>query len=112
MEQENDDLIKAGEAFRAIADRLGVSIDPGATVRVTPEERDELMRALALYYEKLRQIMGADAALQRPRPRCVAEVRRPPGLKHLRRLGPRWRGSGLRTSPKLLLLAEGDFIAT
>ena len=50
-ERMNDDRNKAGEDFRAVADRLGVSVAPGATVRVTPEERDELMRAMALYYE-------------------------------------------------------------
>ena len=59
-----NDLTKAGEDFSAIADRLGVSVAPGATVRVTPEERDELMRALALDYERMRQFMGAVADWQ------------------------------------------------
>ena len=31
---------------------------------MTPEERDELMRALALHYERMRQFMGADAGWQ------------------------------------------------
>jgi hypothetical protein len=62
--RENDDLVKAGDDFRAIADRLGVSVAPGATVRVTPEERDELMRALALHYETMRRFMGAVASWQ------------------------------------------------
>jgi hypothetical protein len=59
-----DDLTKANEDFHAIADRLGVSVAPGATVRVTPEERDELMRALALYYEKTRSFMAYNARWQ------------------------------------------------
>ena len=58
------DLTKSGDDFRAIADRLGVSVAPGATVRVTPEERDELMRALALHYETMRRFMGAVASWQ------------------------------------------------
>ena len=63
-ERMNDDRNKAGEEFRAVADRLGISVAPGATVRVTPEERDELMRASALYYEKWREFMGAVASWQ------------------------------------------------
>jgi hypothetical protein len=63
-ERGSEDRIKAGEDFRAVADRLGVSVAPGATVRVTPEERDELMRALALYYESMRHFMSAIAAWQ------------------------------------------------
>src|ERR1019366_1943218 len=62
--RENDDLVKAGEDFRAVADRLGVSVAPGAMVRVTPEERDELMRALALFYEKNPDLMAAVASWQ------------------------------------------------
>jgi hypothetical protein len=49
----SDERNKAGEDFRAVADRLGVSVAPGATVRVTPEERDQLMLALGLWYEKM-----------------------------------------------------------
>ena len=63
-ERMNDDRNKAGEDFRAVADRLGVSVAPGATVRVTPEERDELMRAMALYYEKTRSFMAYNARWQ------------------------------------------------
>jgi len=63
-ERRNDDRTRAGEDFLAVADRLGVSVDSGATVRVTPEQRDELMRALALYYEKTRSFMVADANWQ------------------------------------------------
>jgi hypothetical protein len=62
--RENDEGVKAGENFRAVADRLGVSVDPGATVRATPEERDELMRALALSYEKTQDFMGELTYLQ------------------------------------------------
>ncbi len=63
-DRKNEDLVKAGEDLRATADRLGVSVAPGAMVRVTPEERDELMRALALHYEKMRQFMSVVAAWQ------------------------------------------------
>ena len=63
-ERENDDRVKASEGFRAVADRLGVSVDPGVTVRVTPEERDELMRALALQYEKMLDFSADDAMWQ------------------------------------------------
>jgi hypothetical protein len=63
-EQGNDERTIAGEAFHAVADRLGVSVAPGATVRVTPEERDELMRALALYSEKTRTFMVYNADWQ------------------------------------------------
>ncbi|HEV2620219.1 MAG TPA: hypothetical protein VGU23_09820 [Acidobacteriaceae bacterium] len=63
-QRDNDDQLKASEDFRAVADRLGVSVAPGATVRVTPEERDELMRALALQYEKWRQFMSGAACWQ------------------------------------------------
>lgn len=63
-ERINDDRNKAGEDFRAVADRLGFSVDPGATLRVTPEQRDELMRAMALYYEKTRSFMAFNAFWQ------------------------------------------------
>jgi len=62
--RDSDERNKAGEGFRAIADRLGVSVAPGATVRVTPEERDELMRALALWYEKMLSFNGDSASWQ------------------------------------------------
>ena len=62
--RHNDDRAKAGEDFRAIADRLGISVAPGATVRVTTEERDELMRALALFYEKNQDLMAAVVSWQ------------------------------------------------
>jgi hypothetical protein len=63
-ERDDDDGAKASEALYAVADRLGVSLAPGATVRVTPEERDELMRALASYYEETRNFMGDFACWQ------------------------------------------------
>jgi hypothetical protein len=62
--RDSDERNKAGEGFRAVADRLGVSVAPGATVRVTPEERDELMRALALWYEKMLSFNGDSASWQ------------------------------------------------
>jgi hypothetical protein len=49
-----DDLSTADHDFYAVADRLGISVAPGATVRVTPEQRDELMRALATLSERSR----------------------------------------------------------
>ena len=62
--RDNDDRIKASQDFYAVADRLGVSFAPGATVRVTPEERDELMRGLALLYEKTRTFIAFNADWQ------------------------------------------------
>src|ERR1017187_3521604 len=63
-DRKDDDVMKAVEDFNAASDRLGVSVAPGATVRVTPEERDELMRALALYSEKTRTFMVYNADWQ------------------------------------------------
>jgi hypothetical protein len=63
-EEANLELVKANDDLRAIADRLGISLDPAATVHVTPEERDELTRACALRYEKMRQFMLTVAASQ------------------------------------------------
>jgi hypothetical protein len=60
----SDERNKAGEGFRAVADRLGVSVAPGATIRVTPEERDQLMLALALWYEKMLSFSGDIASWQ------------------------------------------------
>jgi hypothetical protein len=70
--RKNEDVGKASEDFHAVAGRLGVSVDPGATVRVPPEERDELMRALALLCERGQDMMNyvvywqgaSDAAVQ------------------------------------------------
>jgi hypothetical protein len=47
-----DDLATSSHDFHAVADRLGISVAPGATVRVTPAERDELMRSLATLSER------------------------------------------------------------
>jgi hypothetical protein len=47
-----DDLTTSSHDFHAVADRLGISVAPGATVRVTPAERDELMRSLATLSER------------------------------------------------------------
>jgi hypothetical protein len=63
-EEANLDLIKAGDDLLAVADRLGISLDPGATIHVTPGERDELMRAFALRYEKMRRFMSTVAGSQ------------------------------------------------
>jgi hypothetical protein len=56
--REGDEWDKASDHLHAVADRLGISVDPGATVHVTPEERDELMRTLALTYEKIQNFIS------------------------------------------------------
>jgi len=45
----------------AVLSRLGLTDAPGATLRMTPEERDELMRVVALHMEGVRQLSIADA---------------------------------------------------
>jgi hypothetical protein len=49
-------------AEAAVLSRLGLTRTPGATLQMTPEERDELMRAVALHLEGYRQLSIADAA--------------------------------------------------
>ena len=51
----------ARAAEHAVLSRLGLTLAPGETVRVTPENRDELMRAVALHAEGYRQLSTADA---------------------------------------------------
>jgi hypothetical protein len=46
----------------AVLSRLGLSLAPGSTVRITPQDRDELMRAVATHAEGIRQLSSADAA--------------------------------------------------
>jgi hypothetical protein len=46
----------------AVLSRLGLSLAPGSTVRMTPQDRDELMRAVATHAEGIRQLSSADAA--------------------------------------------------
>jgi len=59
-----DDASTAIHDYRAVADRLGISVAPGATVRLTPEERDELMRALATLSERSASCMAILVAWQ------------------------------------------------
>jgi hypothetical protein len=49
-------------AENAVLNRLGLSLAPGTTERMTPQDRDELMRAVANHMEGIRQLSTADAA--------------------------------------------------
>ncbi|MGA8940556.1 MAG: hypothetical protein WB439_15450 [Acidobacteriaceae bacterium] len=51
-------------AENAVLSRLGLSLAPGTTVRVTPQDRDELMRTVAIHLEGYRQLSIADATWQ------------------------------------------------
>lgn len=51
-------------AENTAADRLGLTLAGGATVRITPAERDELMRAVALHLEGFRRVAYSDAYWQ------------------------------------------------
>ena len=46
----------------AVLSRLGLSLAPGTTERMTPQDRDELMRAIATHREGIRHLSTADAA--------------------------------------------------
>ena len=63
--EQAEKAVDAREAARAaehaVLSRLGLTLAPGETVRVTPENRDELMRAVALHAEGYRQLSTADA---------------------------------------------------
>jgi len=48
----------------AVLSRLGLSLAPGTTERMTAQDRDELMRALATHLEGYRALAVADAAWQ------------------------------------------------
>ena len=48
----------------AVLSRLGLSLAPDTTLRMTPQDRDELMRALATHLEGYRELAVADAAWQ------------------------------------------------
>lgn len=48
----------------AVLSRLGLSLVPGTTLRMTPQDRDELMRAVATHLEGYRQLSIADATWQ------------------------------------------------
>jgi hypothetical protein len=57
-----DALSDAVAVMRAVADRTGVSLKPGDTVRVTAEEREEFLRAVAFVVERMRVFTTADAS--------------------------------------------------
>jgi hypothetical protein len=48
----------------AVLSRLGLSLAPGTTLRMTPQDRDELMRAVATHLEGYRELSVADATWQ------------------------------------------------
>jgi hypothetical protein len=50
-EHIQDDRQHAIQNLRAVADRLGIALDPGTTLRLKPADRDELMRAIAVLVE-------------------------------------------------------------
>ncbi|HEV2576893.1 MAG TPA: hypothetical protein VGU25_06760 [Acidobacteriaceae bacterium] len=48
----------------AVLSRLGLSLAPGTTLRMTAQDRDELMRAVATHLEGYRELAVADATWQ------------------------------------------------
>ncbi|MES2392289.1 MAG: hypothetical protein V4555_11655 [Acidobacteriota bacterium] len=50
----HEEIISAGQSVDAVSSRLGVRLDPGASLHLTPADRDELMRSVAVLYEKSR----------------------------------------------------------
>ncbi len=51
-------------AENSVLNRLGLALTPGTTVRITPQDRDELMRVVATHLEGYRQLSNADATWQ------------------------------------------------
>ncbi|HZQ42335.1 MAG TPA: hypothetical protein VFA99_03745 [Acidobacteriaceae bacterium] len=63
--EKASDIRQTGDvAENAVLSRLGLTLDPSTTVRVTPQDRDELMRAIATHLGGYRQLAIADAAWQ------------------------------------------------
>jgi hypothetical protein len=62
--KDSEGLSSAFESLNAVSNRIGVPLTPGTTIRLTPDDRDELMRAIALLVEKLRSFLIDDAAWQ------------------------------------------------
>jgi hypothetical protein len=73
VDLRNDGLV----AENAVLSRLGLTRTPGATLRMTPEERDELMRAVALHLEGYRQLAAADAVWEGGSDAVLHNVRSP-----------------------------------
>ncbi len=64
-------------AENAVLNRLGLALAPGATLSMAPEERDELMRAVALHMEGYRQLAIADAIWEGSSDAVLHRVRSP-----------------------------------
>jgi hypothetical protein len=62
--KDSEGLSSAFETLNAVSNRIAVPLTPGTTIRLTPADRDELMRAIALLVEKLRSFLIDDAAWQ------------------------------------------------
>jgi hypothetical protein len=62
--KDSEGLSTAFETLNAVSNRIAVPLTPGTTIRLTPADRDELMRAIALLVEKLRSFLVDDAAWQ------------------------------------------------
>jgi hypothetical protein len=62
--KDGEGLSSAFEDLNAVSDRIGVPLNPGTTIRLTPADRDEMMRAIAVLVEKLRSFLKDDAAWQ------------------------------------------------
>ncbi len=59
------ELLQSGAvAENSVLNRLGLALTPGTTVRITPQDRDELMRAIATHLERYRQLSNEDATWQ------------------------------------------------
>jgi hypothetical protein len=61
--KDADGMSDAYDALNAVCDRTGAQLTPGATIRLTPADRDELMRAIALVVEKMQSFI-IDSALR------------------------------------------------
>ena len=64
-------------AENTVLSRLGLTLATDATLRITPEERDEVMRAVALHMEGTRQLSTADAIWEGSSDAVLHQVRSP-----------------------------------
>ena len=64
-------------AENAVVSRLGLTLAHGATLHMTPEERDELMRVVAFHMEATRQLSTADAIWEGSSDAVLHHVRSP-----------------------------------
>jgi hypothetical protein len=62
-EKDAEGMSDADDALNAVCDRTGTQLTPGFTVRLTPADRDELMRSIALVLEKMQSFL-IDSALR------------------------------------------------